>query len=101
MLTITQKTKCRSTLPLHSITHSKICIIGGGTAGVNLSAQLSRFHNPRGIRIFEPSKVHYYQPGFTLMAADRITKRQVIAENWRIYNKLVKWTQAPVRAVNP
>lgn len=34
-------------------THSKICIIGGGTGGLNLSAHLIRANiNPRDIRIF-------------------------------------------------
>jgi 2-polyprenyl-6-methoxyphenol hydroxylase-like FAD-dependent oxidoreductase len=44
-------------------------VIGGGTAGVSVVSQLSRepeifYHN---IRVFEAKKMHYYQPGFTVI----------------------------------
>ena len=49
-------------------THTKICIIGGGTGGLNLSTHLMRANiNPKDIRIFEPAKKHYYQPGWTMV----------------------------------
>lgn len=48
--------------------HTKFCVIGGGTAGINLTAHLLRRKiNPSDIRIFEPSQYHYYQPGFTMV----------------------------------
>jgi len=48
--------------------HTKICIIGGGAGGLNVSAHLlrSKIH-PRDITIFEPGEYHYYQPGWTLV----------------------------------
>ena len=52
-------------------THSKICIIGGGTGGLNLSAHLLRANIPAcDMRIIEPSKTHYYQPGWTMLGSD-------------------------------
>ena len=51
--------------------HTKICIIGGGTGGINLSTHLLRKKiNPKDIRIFEASDRHYYQPGWTMLGAD-------------------------------
>ena len=50
--------------------HTPICVIGGGSAGVNIVSQLCNqneifYHN---IRVFEQNKIHYYQPGFTVTA---------------------------------
>lgn len=52
--------------------HTKICIIGGGTGGLNLSTHLMRSGgiNPKDIRIFDASDKHYYQPGWTMLGAD-------------------------------
>lgn len=52
-------------------THTKFCIIGGGTGGLNLSAHLLRAKiDPKDIRIFDSSQTHYYQPGWTMVGAD-------------------------------
>ena len=52
-------------------THAKICIIGGGTGGLNLSTHLMRANiSPSNIRIFDASDKHYYQPGWTMVGAD-------------------------------
>lgn len=52
-------------------THTKFCIIGGGTGGLNLSTHLLRAKiNPKDIRIFDSSSLHYYQPGWTMLGAD-------------------------------
>ena len=53
--------------------HSKICIIGGGTGGVNVSAHLLRSKIlARDITIFEPGDYHYYQPGWSLVGNGQI-----------------------------
>jgi sulfide:quinone oxidoreductase len=53
-------------------THTKFCIVGGGTAGLNISAHLAKHYDPKSIRIFEPSKLHYYQPGFTMIGGNLV-----------------------------
>lgn len=51
--------------------HTKFCIIGGGTGGLNLSAHLLRNNvDPKDIRIFDSSEKHYYQPGWTMLGAE-------------------------------
>lgn len=59
------------------ITHTKICIIGGGSAGLNLSAHLSKLYDPKSIRVFEPATTHYYQPGFTMVGGDIVEGSKV------------------------
>lgn len=48
----------------------QILIIGGGTAGIMVAAQLKRADLTLDIAIIEPSDVHYYQPAWTLVGAD-------------------------------
>lgn len=77
----------------YNVTHTKICIIGGGSAGLNISAHFSKHYDPKQIRIFEPSQIHYYQPGFTMVGGNLVDGKVTYTENWRLYNKSIHWTQ--------
>ncbi|CAK59200.1 unnamed protein product (macronuclear) [Paramecium tetraurelia] len=62
-------------ISLYTITfraiHNQVAIIGGGCAGLNVSAQLVRdgHYIPQQIRVFEPYKMHAYQTGGALVGA--------------------------------
>ena len=47
----------------------QILIIGGGTAGITVAAQLMRKDKSLDVAIVEPSEKHYYQPAWTLVGA--------------------------------
>ena len=47
--------------------HYQILIIGGGTAGITVAAQLKRKNSALQIGLLEPSEKHYYQPAWTLV----------------------------------
>ncbi len=47
----------------------QILILGGGTAGITVAAQLHRKDKKLDIAIMEPSEKHYYQPAWTLVGA--------------------------------
>jgi sulfide:quinone oxidoreductase len=49
--------------------HIQIAIIGAGTAGINVAAQLARKIPADSIRIFDSSNMHYYQSAWTMAAA--------------------------------
>ncbi|MDX5477181.1 MAG: NAD(P)/FAD-dependent oxidoreductase, partial [Cyclobacteriaceae bacterium] len=51
------------------MSHYKILIIGGGTAGITVAAQLKRKDKSLKIGLIEPSEKHYYQPAWTLVGA--------------------------------
>jgi sulfide:quinone oxidoreductase len=51
------------------MTQSRIVIVGGGTAGITVAAQLHRKNPALAITIIEPSEKHYYQPLWTLVGA--------------------------------
>lgn len=44
---------------------TSVLVIGGGTAGIGIAAQLRR--KGESVTIVEPSDVHYYQPMWTLV----------------------------------
>ena len=51
------------------MTHHHILIIGGGTAGITVAAQLRRKDHSLDVAIIEPSEDHFYQPAWTLVGA--------------------------------
>ena len=57
--------------------HHQIVIVGGGTAGITVAAQLTRgwFHH-RDVAVIEPSNKHYYQPLWTMVGAG-LAKKEV------------------------
>lgn len=50
--------------------HTRVAIVGGGAAGTNVSAQLvnSGVFRPEEITVFDASRTHHYQPGYTNIA---------------------------------
>lgn len=59
----------------------KIVVVGGGAAGISTAAKLLRWLENPDITIIDPSDLHYYQPGFTLIGggvygADDVYKKQ-------------------------
>ncbi|MBM4304718.1 MAG: pyridine nucleotide-disulfide oxidoreductase, partial [Deltaproteobacteria bacterium] len=53
-----------STTALH---FSEVLIIGGGTGGITVAAQLAKKRLFSSLTILEPSPFHYYQPIWTLV----------------------------------
>lgn len=47
----------------------QIVVVGGGSAGITVAAQLLAQDRSLDIAIIEPSDRHYYQPGWTLVGA--------------------------------
>ncbi|ADF52137.1 putative oxidoreductase [Zunongwangia profunda SM-A87] len=50
-------------------THHQVLIIGGGTAGIMVAAQLLKQKKSNSVAIIEPADTHYYQPAWTLVGA--------------------------------
>lgn len=69
-------------------THYRVVIVGGGTAGITVAAQLLRYSKgfEQAIAIIDPAEDHYYQPLWTLVGAG-VAKKEV--------------TKRPMRSVIP
>jgi sulfide:quinone oxidoreductase len=62
-------TGAKAAAPAPIDTKAKIVILGAGAAGTALANRLSRRLNGAEITIIDPRKEHWYQPGFSLIAA--------------------------------
>jgi len=78
-----------------------IVIVGGGSAGIATAASLLNRRRDLSIAIIEPSDVHYYQPGWTMVGAGvfrpeftRRTEQQVMLEG-------VRWIRAAAAGFAP
>jgi sulfide:quinone oxidoreductase len=73
------------------MSHSQILIIGGGTAGITVAAQLIRKDKSLDISILEPSEKHYYQPAWTLVGAGTYKFKDTERQESKYIPKGVKW----------
>ena len=58
--------------------HYRVLILGGGTGGITVAAQLRRKMKPYDLAFVEPSTKHYYQPLWTLIGAG-VFRKDVLA----------------------
>ena len=86
-----------------STIHTKVAIVGAGTAGINLASQIANQYKlmPSLVRVFEPSKFHYYQPAFTMIGGG-IAKPQIAQRRLdKVFPKHVALTNYAVTFINP
>ena len=79
----------------------RIAIIGGGAAGLSMAALLQRWLDAPDITIIDPSDTHYYQPGFTLIAAGIYTPDEVWKAQKACIPSRAKWIKDSVVEVKP
>ncbi len=75
---------------------AKIVIVGGGAAGITMAAYLAHMIREYDITIIEPNEKHYYQPGFTLIAAGVFTPGEVVKPTKSLIPDHVKWIKDSV-----
>lgn len=83
-----------------STTHHAILIVGGGTAGITVAAQL-RSRGVTGIALLEPSDKHYYQPLWTLVGAGVFTKESTERAEADYIPDGVTWIRDAVASFEP
>lgn len=82
-------------------THHQILIIGAGTAGITVAAQLLLRDKNLDIAIIDPAKTHYYQPAWTLVGAGTFDFKSTAREMAGLIPPGCKWIQESVEAVEP
>jgi len=78
----------------------KIVIIGGGSAGLNIAARLHRTLAQPDITIVDPAEDHYYQPGFTLVAAGVFSPQEVVRREETLMPAGVRWVRDSVKTID-
>ncbi len=72
--------------------HHQVVIVGGGTAGITVAAQLTKgWFNRRDVALVEPSDKHYYQPLWTLVGAGLARKESTQRAEAKVMPRRVTW----------
>ncbi|WP_170599902.1 bifunctional protein tyrosine phosphatase family protein/NAD(P)/FAD-dependent oxidoreductase [Ruegeria arenilitoris] len=78
-----------------------VVIVGGGAGGIATAASLHARKSDLSIAIIDPSDVHYYQPGWTLVGGGVFTPEQTAKTMGALIPRGVKWIKAAVAAFEP
>ena len=81
--------------------HYQILVLGGGTAGITVAAQLRRKLKNYDLAIVEPSTKHYYQPLWTLVGAGVFPKEQSQRAESAFIPKGATWIEEQVAELQP
>ena len=82
-------------------THHQILVIGGGNAGISVTAQLLNKNKSLDIAIVEPSEKHYYQPAWSLVGAGIFNKAKTVRQESSVIPKGATWIKDAVTAFSP
>jgi sulfide:quinone oxidoreductase len=82
-------------------THHRIVIVGGGTAGITVAANLKRRSLARDVAIIEPSDKHYYQPAWTLVGGGTYSREATEREESAVIPSGVTWIRDSVSELRP
>jgi len=81
--------------------HHKVVIVGGGTAGITVAAQLQKKDRSLDIAIIEPSEFHYYQPIWTLVGGGEFKKERSRRNTADYIPAGVTWIKTRVASFQP
>jgi len=81
--------------------HHNIVIIGGGTAGIMVAAQMLRKDKNADVAIIEPADIHWYQPAWTLVGANTYSYEKTKRPMSSVIPKGAKWIKEYAAAFDP
>ncbi|MGB0807115.1 MAG: NAD(P)/FAD-dependent oxidoreductase [Salibacteraceae bacterium] len=79
----------------------QIVIIGGGTGGVMVAAQLKRAKSNLNIAIIDPTDTHIYQPANTLVGAGLMDYEDTLKDEKKMIPSGVSWIKERVNDIDP
>jgi sulfide:quinone oxidoreductase len=87
---------------MSNATHHQIVIVGGGTAGITVAAQLTKgWFNRKDVAVIEPSDKHYYQPLWTLVGAGLARKQATERLEASVIPRGATWIRDAVAEFDP
>ena len=82
-------------------THYQVLVIGGGNAGLSVSAYLLRKNSKLDVAVMEPSDKHYYQPAWTLVGAGIYPAAATVKNEAGYIPKNCTWIREAAAAFDP
>jgi len=82
-------------------TQARIVIAGGGAAGLTAANRLASALEGAKITVIEPKKEHWYQPGFTLVAAGIKPQRYTVSSTTEYLPQGVELVSEMVAEIDP
>ncbi len=81
--------------------HHQIVIIGAGTAGITVAAQLLKKDKNLDVALIDPASKHYYQPAWTLVGAGTFNYKKTERDMAGLIPKGATWIQDYVEDIDP
>lgn len=78
-----------------------ILVLGGGTAGIGVTASLLRRDRDLDIAIVEPGENHYYQPGWTLVGGGAFDQQRTVRRTADLIPQGAHWIRGAVSRLDP
>lgn len=83
------------------MSHYQILVIGGGNAGISISAYLKKRLNKSTIAIIDPATHHYYQPAWTLVGGGAFSAKKTERKEKDLIPQGVSWIQQKCISIQP
>lgn len=90
-----------SAKPAPSKSTAKIVILGAGAAGLAAASQLSERLDGAVITLIDGRREHYYQPGYTLIAAGIKPRQYSVSQTADYVPKNVEWISERAAEIDP
>ena len=97
--TLAASSAAQAQTPVNSQAH--IVIVGGGAAGLTAANRLAAGLKGAKITLIDARKEHFYQPGFTLVAAGIKPGNYVVTATADYLPQGVEWVQASAAEIDP
>ncbi|MDT8363802.1 MAG: TIGR01244 family sulfur transferase [Nitrosomonas sp.] len=103
--TIAQEHPAPGTTPVIPACHwdnaFDIVVVGGGSAGIGVTASLLNRRSSLRIAIIEPNDKHYYQPAWTLVGGGAFDQADTVRDMASVIPKGAQWIQADATGFIP
>lgn len=96
-----QKGSAAQTSSSQDVTKFTVLIVGAGAAGISVASSLLSRHPNLDIAIIDPSEVHYYQPGWTMVGGGIFKPEKTVRTMASLIPKQVRWIKTAVAAFDP
>ena len=83
------------------MSHFQVVVVGGGTAGLSVAAQLCNKSNAPSVAVIDPADKHYYQPLWTLVGAGVFPKEESMRDEADFIPAGAEWIKEYVSAFDP